>query len=374
MDILQGIREREERQANALESTAATSKAGGARSAGDIYGEMQGKEKTALDSTVESSTSKPRTPEEIMQELEAEKKAKRQQAAGKVKSSLAKWENSAVNARGTADRVQDATAKVQDMADGIGDAVDRVSNAAQDLSQAASGDLSGLAEHIPGVTPGMADAAVQVYGMVFHTPAPSDESIAAYQKDQAQAKESGARTKRLPYTDSQQQQWNAQDQRRMYSNYGDMYEHGQNEMDYNLSILNAAVAVRGVVAAKVLSPVMGLRQKFLAQVGPEDTKLDINGISMDDVMGGSVDLLDVEMKEGSEDLGYINGGLGDAEGAPAAENAAQEIGDAFGKASGDAGSSFAERMERRLAQMTEALGLDSLLPDGPEAGEEAAFF
>ena len=113
--------------------------------------------------------------------------------------------------------------------------------------------------------------------------------------------------KHLPYTNAQQMQWNAQDQHRMYSNYGNMYEHGANEMEYNTALLNSAMAAANL-PTKALSMVPSFKQKFLAAVQKDDNQMDINGMTLDRIFSGDVDLLKVDQKESTEDLSMVNAG------------------------------------------------------------------
>lgn len=293
-----------------VESTAATSTLSGARTAGQILQAADGKDSTALDSTAETSTlAGARSAEQIMQQMDEEKKAKsasaKSSAKSTVKSELNKWKSAGVNAKSTAEKALDAGETVKDTVENVADKAISVQNTASKLSAVASFGASAL-----GIKAGEAisdakeNAQVSVQTQVA---APTDTAIAAYQRDVADAKSQGAHVKQLPYTNAQQMQWNAQDQHRMYSNYGNMYEHGANEMEYNTALLNSAMAAANL-PTKALSMVPSFKQKFLAAVQKDDNQMDINGMTLDRIFSGDVDLLKVDQKESTEDLSMVNAG------------------------------------------------------------------
>lgn len=293
-----------------VESTAATSTLSGARTAGQILQAADGKDSTALDSTAETSTlAGARSAEQIMQQMDEEKKAKsasaKSSAKSTVKSELNKWKSAGVNAKSTAEKALDAGETVKDTVENVADKATSVQNTASKLSAVASFGASAL-----GIKAGEAisdakeNAQVSIQTQVA---APTDTAIAAYQRDVADAKSQGAHVKQLPYTNAQQMQWNAQDQHRMYSNYGNMYEHGANEMEYNTALLNSAMAAANL-PTKALSMVPSFKQKFLAAVQKDDNQMDINGMTLDRIFSGDVDLLKVDQKESTEDLSMVNAG------------------------------------------------------------------
>ena len=293
-----------------VESTAATSTLSGARTASQILQAADGKDSTALDSTAETSTlAGARSAEQIMQQMDEEEKSKSASAKSSVKSTvkseLNKWKNAGVNAKSTAEKAADAGEAVKDTVENVADKATSVQNTASKLSAVASLGASAL-----GIKAGEAvsnakeNAQVSVQTQVA---APTDTAIAAYQKDVAEAKQAGAHVKHLPYTNAQQMQWNAQDQHRMYSNYGNMYEHGANEMEYNTALLNSAMAAANL-STKALSMVPSFKQKFLAAVQKDDNQMDINGMTLDRIFSGDVDLLKVDQKESTEDLSMVNAG------------------------------------------------------------------
>ena len=293
-----------------VESTAATSTLSGARTAGQILQAADGKDSTALDSTAETSTlAGARSAEQIMQQMDEEKKAKsasaKSSAKSTVKSELNKWKSAGVNAKSTAEKALDAGETVKDTVENVANKAISVQNTASKLSAVASFGASAL-----GIKAGEAisdakeNAQVSVQTQVA---APTDTAIATYQRDVADAKSQGAHVKQLPYTNAQQMQWNAQDQHRMYSNYGNMYEHGANEMEYNTALLNSAMAAANL-PTKALSMVPSFKQKFLAAVQKDDNQMDINGMTLDRIFSGDVDLLKVDQKESTEDLSMVNAG------------------------------------------------------------------
>lgn len=292
-----------------VESTAATSTLSGARTAGQILQAADGKDSTALDSTVETSTlAGARSAEQIMQQMDEEEKAKsasaKSSAKSTVKSELNKWKSAGVNAKSTVEKAADAGETVKDAVEDMADKAASVQNTASKLSTVASIGASALGVK---AAEAVSYAKENIQEVTTQVAAPTDTAIAAYQKDVAEAKQTGAHVKHLPYTNAQQMQWNAQDQHRMYSNYGNMYEHGTNEMEYNTALLNSAMAVANL-PTKALSMVPSFKQKFLAAVQKDDNQMDINGMTLDRIFSGDVDLLKVDQKESTEDLSMVNAG------------------------------------------------------------------
>lgn len=292
-----------------VESTAATSTLSGARTAGQILQAADGKDSTALDSTAETSTlAGARSAEQIMQQMDEEEKAKsasaKSSAKSTVKSELNKWKSAGVNAKSTVEKAADAGETVKDAVEDMADKAASVQNTASKLSAVASIGASALGVK---AAEAVSDAKENIQEITTQVAAPTDTAIAAYQKDVAEAKQTGAHVKHLPYTNAQQMQWNAQDQHRMYSNYGNMYEHGTNEMEYNTALLNSAMAVANL-PTKALPTVPSFRQKFLAAVQKDDNQMDINGMTLDRIFSGDVDLLKVDQKESTEDLSMVNAG------------------------------------------------------------------
>lgn len=292
-----------------VESTAATSTLSGARTAGQILQAADGKDSTALDSTAETSTlAGARSAEQIMQQMDEEEKAKsasaKSSAKSTVKSELNKWKSAGVNAKSTVEKAADAGETVKDAVEDMADKAASVQNTASKLSTVASIGASALGVK---AAEAVSDAKENIQEVTTQVAAPTDTAIAAYQKDVAEAKQTGAHVKHLPYTNAQQMQWNAQDQHRMYSNYGNMYEHGTNEMEYNTALLNSAMAVANL-PTKALPTVPSFRQKFLAAVQKDDNQMDINGMTLDRIFSGDVDLLKVDQKESTEDLSMVNAG------------------------------------------------------------------
>lgn len=292
-----------------VESTAATSTLSGARTAGQILQAADGKDSTALDSTAETSTlAGARSAEQIMQQMDEEEKAKsasaKSSAKSTVKSELNKWKNAGVNAKSTVEKAADAGETVKDAVESMTNKAASVQNTASKLSAVASIGASALGVK---AAEAVSDAKENIQEVTTQVAAPTDTAIAAYQKDVAEAKQAGAHVKHLPYTNAQQMQWNAQDQHRMYSNYGNMYEHGANEMEYNTALLNSAMAVANL-PTKALSMVPSFKQKFLAAVQKDDNQMDINGMTLDRIFSGDVDLLKVDQKESTEDLSMVNAG------------------------------------------------------------------
>lgn len=292
-----------------VESTAATSTLSGARTAGQILQAADGKDSTALDSTAETSTlAGARSAEQIMQQMDEEEKAKsasaKSSAKSTVKSELNKWKSAGVNAKSTVEKAADAGETVKDAVEDMADKAASVQNTASKLSAVASIGASVLGVK---AAEAVSDAKENIQEVTTQVAAPTDTAIAAYQKDVAEAKQTGAHVKHLPYTNAQQMQWNAQDQHRMYSNYGNMYEHGTNEMEYNTALINSAMAVANL-PTKALPTVPSFRQKFLAAVQKDDNQMDINGMTLDRIFSGDVDLLKVDQKESTEDLSMVNAG------------------------------------------------------------------
>lgn len=309
-----------------VESTAGTSSLSGARSTSEFIQASDGKDSTALDSTQATSTLEgARSVEQIMEEMKEEESAKKQGSP----SSLDKWKKAGVNAK-TAASPAASGASVTDRAEDLADTVSDVKNStfgrtatavmtgrmpkfsspimtamvsmgASGLGvKAASYDGQDAASGEESVT---ADPAAVAEAM--QKSAPTDSAIAAYQRNVAQAQEQGANVKRLPFTDAQQRQWNAQDQHRMYSNYGTLYEHGQNEMAYNTALLNAAMASVDL-PAKTLPKVPSFKQKYLSAVEHDEKQMDINSMSLESLFSGELDLLHVGEQSVTEDMSVIN--------------------------------------------------------------------
>ena len=292
-----------------VESTAATSTLSGARTASQILQAADGKDSTALDSTAETSTlAGARSAEQIMQQMDEEEKSKsasvKSSVKSTVKSELNKWKNAGVNAKSTVEKAVDAGETVKDAVEDMTDKAASVQSTASKLSAVASIGASALGVK---AAEAVSDAKENTQEVTTQVAAPTDVAIAAYQKDVAEAKQAGAHVKHLPYTNAQQMQWNAQDQHRMYSNYGNMYEHGTNEMEYNTALLNSAMAAANL-PTKALPTVPSFRQKFLAAVQKDDSQMDINGLTLDRIFSGNVDLLHVDQKESTENLAMINSG------------------------------------------------------------------
>ncbi len=292
-----------------VESTAATSTLSGARTASQILQAADGKDSTALDSTAETSTlAGARSAEQIMQQMDEEEKSKsasvKSSVKSTVKSELNKWKNAGVNAKSTVEKAVDAGETVKDAVEDMTDKAASVQSTASKLSAVASIGASALGVK---AAEAVSDAKENTQEVTTQVAAPTDVAIAAYQKDVAEAKQAGAHVKHLPYTNAQQMQWNAQDQHRMYSNYGNMYEHGTNEMEYNTALLNSAMAAANL-PTKALPTVPSFRQKFLAAVQKDDSQMDINGMTLDRIFSGNVDLLHVDQKESTEDLSMVNAG------------------------------------------------------------------
>lgn len=360
----------------ALESTTATSTSA-PREAGQIANKMSGKGRSALDSTVETSTTAPRSVEQIMEEMEKEDDRKDASTKAKAKSSLKstvnKWKSAGVNARKTVDQVEDVVDDVTNIASGqLPDLDGQRGSVASPLSAAASAVAVGTSIYnatVGGEKPGVDQTRT--------VPAPTDASIIAFQQHQTQAQLSGAPVKKLPYTDAQQSQWNAQDQYRMYSNYGDMYEHGQNEMGYNMAILNSAMAMHAPVA-KELPKAPSLRQKFLAATAKDDNQMDINNLTAENMFAHTSELLNVTpVREASEDLSFINRQTERADKYAAVDHdldgrTAEKgvVESAFARAAESKNDAFTANIEKRMASLSADLGLDSLQASGSELSNE----
>ena len=369
-----------------LESNTATSTSA-PREAGQVANQLSGNKSTVLDSTVETSTTAPRSVEQIMEEMKEEDNKKNSATASKAKSSIKstfdKWKAAGVNARKAVDDVGDAVEGVKDVVDGVEDV--------------AEGNLPGIDDQRGSVSSPVATAATalavgtSIYNATVGgdqpgvdqsktVPAPSDSAIISFQQHQTQAQLQGAHAKKLEYTDAQQTQWNAQDQYRMYSNYGDMYEHGQNEINYNMAILNSAMAMHAP-AAKQLPPVPSFRQKFLAEVAKDDDQMDINNLTPENMFAHSAELLNVgPVKEASENLSFINSQGRDAQVQDQYEAVDHNLNDRVAKRA-DVESKFAHAMEakndqfmsnvsKRLASLNADLGLDQLQSTSPTIEDE----
>ncbi len=355
-----------------VESTAATSTTSGARSADQILKAADG-DQSATDSTVYTSTTAPRSAEEIMKDMDKEKKAKEAavgtSAASKFKAEMAKWKKSGINARETVD---EATDTVEEAKDSVEEAVDTVQNLTGAVEGASTGGSSVLNAMAIGTTIANTitdDKAVQV-SEALSSAAPTDEAIAEYQQTVSEAESNGLHVKSLPYTNEQQTHWNAQDQHRMYSNYGNMYEHGANETEYNMAILNSAMASAGVMPTKTLSAAPTLRQKFLSEVVKDDDQMDINDISLEKIYSGEVDLLAVDHAEASEDLGYVNS-LRNANVTDAYEAqdhnldgraaAIQAANDEYAQKAALNASDYTDKISQRLARLNEVTHVDDIM-------------
>ena len=297
-----------------VESTETSSQLSGSRSTSEFIQASDGKDSSALDSTQTTSTlDGARSVEQIMNELKEEEKA------GKSKSSsmMDKWKKTGVNAKPAADAVENTADSVTDAATDIADSsVGKLAKAAVTgkvptfgsplMTAAVSFGASKLS--ISGMTDDSEKSTdVSKVSEMMATAAPTDAAIATYQQDVSSARENGANVKHLPFTDEQQTQWNAQDQHRMYSNYGMMYEHGDNETSYNMALLNANMSAAGFPVTKTLPQVPSFKQKYLSEVQKDDKQMDINGIDMNKLFTGEVDLLHVGEQSKTEDMSLING-------------------------------------------------------------------
>ena len=300
-----------------VESTSKTSLLSGARSTSEFIQASDGKDSTALDSTQATSTLEgARSVEQIMSALKEEKNAKK----SKSPSIKDKWKKAGVNAKS-------ATAEVANTAES---AVDGVTDTISDVKNSSVGKIAkaAITGKMPTFGSPLMTAAISFgaskLGMsglstlsddttvdstkvseTMSKSAPTDEAIATYQKDVAEASKSGANVKCLPFTNEQQTQWNAQDQHRMYSNYGMMYEHGPNETAYNMALLSATMPTAGLLT-KMLPQVPSFKQKYLSEVQKNDNQMDINGMSLDQLLSGKIDLLHVGEQSVTEDMTVIN--------------------------------------------------------------------
>jgi hypothetical protein len=308
-----------------------------------------------------------------MKDMDKEKKAKEAavgtSAASKFKAEMAKWKKSGINARETVD---EATDTVEEAKDSVEEAVDTVQNLTGAVEGASTGGSSVLNAMAIGTTIANTitdDKAVQV-SEALSSAAPTDEAIAEYQQTVSEAESNGLHVKSLPYTNEQQTHWNAQDQHRMYSNYGNMYEHGANETEYNMAILNSAMASAGVMPTKTLSAAPTLRQKFLSEVVKDDDQMDINDISLEKIYSGEVDLLAVDHAEASEDLGYVNS-LRNANVTDAYEAqdhnldgraaAIQAANDEYAQKAALNASDYTDKISQRLARLNEVTHVDDIM-------------
>ena len=303
-----------------VESTKKTSALTGARSTSEFIQASDGKDSTALDSTQATSTLEgARSVEQIMNELKEEEKAKK----SKSSSVTDKWKKAGVNAKSAATGAKE-TAET---------AVDSVTDTVSDVKDSSIGKIAtaAITGRMPAFSSPLMTAAVSFgaskLGMsglsglsassdettvdptkvseTMSKSAPTDTAIATYQKDVTEASKNGANVKRLPFTNEHQTQWNAQDQHRMYSNYGMMYEHGPNEMSYNMALLSATMSTAGL-PTKTLLQVPSFKQKYLSEVQKDDNQMDINNMSMDKLFSGEVDLLHAGEQSVTEDMSVIN--------------------------------------------------------------------
>lgn len=358
------------------------------REAGQIVNQLAGKQSTALDSTIETSTTAPRSAEQIMDEMKKEDEKKNAALKTRVKSPVMsafnKWGAAGVNARKVVGEVSDAAKNAKDVG--------------KEVMSVAGGNLPNIDDQRGSVLSpisAVASAAVAIGTSIYSAtattdqsevnqlktvPAPSDVSIISFKQHQTQAKLHGAHAKKLEYTDAQQSKWSAQDQYRMYSNYGDMYKHGQNETNYNMAILNSAMAMHAPVA-KQLSPVPTFRQKFLAAIVKDDNHMDINSLTSENMFAHSADLLNIgPMKEASEDLSFVNRQGRDAHikdkfaaidhdlNGRMAEK--ENVENAFARASVAKNDKFLSNIEKRMASLDANLGLDKIQSTQAEVDNE----
>ena len=345
-----------------VESTDETSALTGARSTSEFIQASDGKDSTALNSTQATSTLEgARSVEQIMNELKEEENAKK----SKSSSVTDKWKKAGVNAKSAATGAKD-TAET---------AVDNVTDTVSDVKNSSVGKLAtaAMTGKVPTFSSPLMTAAVSFgaskLGMTglsslseestidptavsetMAKSAPTDTAIATYQKDVAEVTEKGANVKRLPFTDAQQTQWNAQDQHRMYSNYGMMYEHGPNEMSYNMALLSATMSTAGL-PTKTLPQVPSFKQKYLSEVQKDDNQMDINNMSMDKLFSGEVDLLHVGEQSVTEDMSVINRGTQTADKYAAADHQL----DARESAKQDIAASFAEATKQSVKAFTDSV-------------------
>ena len=369
-----------------LKSNVATSTSA-PREAGQIANQLAGKQSTVLDSTIETSTTAPRSAEQIMDEMKKEDEKKNAALKTRVKSPVMsafnKWKFANVNVRNAVSKVSDTAKNAKDVG--------------KEAMAAAGGNLPNIDDQRGSVlSPISAVASVVAVGTSIYSatattdqpevnqlktvPAPSDMSIISFKQHQTQAKLHGAHAKKLEYTDAQQSKWSAQDQYRMYSNYGDMYKHGQNETNYNMAILNSAMAMHAPVAKK-LSPVPTFRQKFLAAIVKDDNHMDINSLTSENMFAHSADLLNIgPMKEASEDLSFVNRQGRDAHikdkfaaidhDLNGRMTEKENVENAFARASVAKNDKFMSNIEKRMASLGADLGLDKIQSTQAEVDNE----
>lgn len=345
-----------------VESTNTTSALTGARSTSEFIQASDGKDSMALDSTQATSTLEgARSVEQIMNELKEEENAKKPKSS----SVTDKWKKAGVNAKAAATGAKD-TAET---------AVDSVTDTVSDVKNSSVGKLAtaAMTGKVPTFSSPLMTAAVSfgasklgmtglsslseestidpaVVSETMAKSAPTDTAIATYQKDVTEATEKGANVKRLPFTDAQQTQWNAQDQRRMYSNYGMMYAHGPNEMSYNMALLSTTMSTAGL-PTKTLPQVPSFKQKYLSEVQKDDNQMDINNMSMDKLFSGEVDLLHVGEQSVTEDMSVINRGTQTADKYAASDHQL----DTRESAKQDIAASFAEATKQSVKAFTDSV-------------------
>ena len=375
-----------------VESTQETSTVKGARSAQQILEAADGKDSTALDSTIETSTTAPRSVEEIMEQMKEEEKAKtasaKSSAKSKVNSESNKWKNAGVNAKSTASEAKDTVSDVAEDLKNVSSAVTDISNKSASITNTLTAGMSAfgltkageaVAKNASGKEEPKTDP--KAVSQAMQTSAPTDTAIATYQKDVSEVQAKGVRVKCLPYTNEQQMQWNAQDQHRMYSNYGNMYEHGSNEMEYNFALLSSAMATAGM-PTKTLSTAPSLKQKFLAAVEKDDDQMDINTMSLERIFSGEVDLLKVDQKQGTEDLAVVNNrdiAVKDKfeakdHGLDARDAEKKDLARSFAEAATESTKRFTESILDRGQQAVAELGIDKMLGSEKQSELEADFF
>lgn len=377
-----------------VKSTQETSTVKGARSAQQILEAADGKDSTALDSTIETSTTAPRSAEQIMEQMKEEEKAKKESAKSsarsKVKSEVNKWKNAGVNAKSTASEAKDTVSDVAEDVKNVSSTITNISNKSASIANALTAGMSafGLTKAGEAVAKNASEKEEpktdpKAVSQAMQTSAPTDTAIAEYQKDVSEAQAKGVHVKCLPYTNEQQMQWNAQDQHRMYSNYGNMYEHGSNEMEYNFALLSSAMATAGMGApTKTLSTVPSLKQKFLAAVEKDDNQMDINTMSLERIFSGEVDLLKVDQKQGTEDLAVVNNRdtavkdkfEAEDHGLDARDAEKKDIARSFAEAATESTKRFTESILDRGQQAVAELGIDKILDSEKQSELEADFF
>ena len=373
-----------------VKSTQETSTVKGARSAQQILEAADGKDSTALDSTIETSTTAPRSVEEIMEQMKEEEKAKTASAKSSAKSKLNKWKNAGVNAKSTASEARDTVSDVAEDVKNVSSAVTDISNKSASIANTLTAGMSAfgltkageaVAKNASGKEEPKTDP--KAVSQAMQTSAPTDTAIATYQKDVSEAQAKGVHVKCLPYTNEQQMQWNAQDQHRMYSNYGNMYEHGSNEMEYNFALLSSAMATAGMGApTKTLSTAPSLKQKFLAAVEKDDNQMDINTMSLERIFSGEVDLLKVDQKQGTEDLAVVNSRdtavkdkfEAEDHGLDARDAEKKDLARSFAEAATESTKRFTESILDRGQQAVAELGIDKMLGSEKQSELEADFF